>query len=188
MSTTDVVHLVGVLLSPLIALQVSRWLDRRRERRERKMKVFRTLMARRAMQLSIDHVEALNMIDVEFSKTLGPEKVVALAWKEYLDHLNRPATSEGWSPRKEDLYCELLYKMALCLGYDFDKVHIRNQSYSPIAYSNLEEEQRAIRQCVMAVLNGERSIPIHAGAAPVQSPANPPGTAAAVQSTPTGAL
>ena len=148
------------------------------------MKVFRTLMARRAMQLSIDHVEALNMIDVEFSKTSGPERVVAVAWKEYLDHLNKPAASEGWSPRKEDLYCELLYKMALCLGYDFDKVHIKNQSYSPIAYSNLEEEQRTIRQCVMAVLNGERSIPIHTGAAPVPSPGNPSRTPAAAQSIP----
>lgn len=69
---------VCALLSPLIALRVSRRLDARREVRERKMKIFRTLMATRARRLSMEHVEALNMIDVEFSERHGPEKAVAV--------------------------------------------------------------------------------------------------------------
>jgi hypothetical protein len=177
----DLIQLVGVFLSPLLALQVSRWLDHRRERKERKMKVFRTLMATRSRQLSMEHVEALNMIDVEFSKSSRPERSVAIAWKEYLDHLNRPPASDSWIPRGNDLYYELLYKMALCLGYDFDKVQIKNQSYSPIAHGNLEDEQRALRQGMMSVLRGERSIPIRVGESPPPSPLQLPDARAAIQ-------
>ena len=148
------------LLSPLIALRVSRRLDFRREVRERKMRIFRILMATRARQLSMEHVEALNMIDVEFSEPTGPERTVAVAWKEYLDHLNRPSTMEGWGPRSDDLYFDLLYKMGVCLGYDFDKVHLKNQRYVPQAHGQPEADQKATRELTLEILRGERPVPI----------------------------
>jgi hypothetical protein len=161
---------VCALLSPLIALRVSRRLDARREVRERKMKIFRTLMANRARQLSIEHVEALNMIDVEFSEPKGPEKVVAVAWKEYLDLLNKPATTEGWGPRTDDLYFDLLYKMGVCLGYDFDKVHLKNQRYFPQGHGQTETDQRVTRELMLEILRGARPVPIRLFDPPVPPP------------------
>lgn len=166
MDMTPWVQVFGTLLSPLIALRVSRWLDDRRSRRERQLRVFRTLMTTRARALSMEHVEALNMIDVEFFGRSRAEKDVAAAWKEYLDHLNRPPATEAWASKGTDLFTELLYRMAICLGYDFDKVHIKNQSYSPVAHGDLETDQRLVRKGVISLLNGETALPIRVGAAP----------------------
>jgi hypothetical protein len=57
---------VAVLLGPILAIQAEKFLHSRRERRQRKLEVFRTLMANRAAGLSPAHVEALNRIDIEF--------------------------------------------------------------------------------------------------------------------------
>jgi hypothetical protein len=51
--------------------------------------------------------------------------------------------------------------MAIVLNYDFDKTHIKNSSYSPVAYGNIEDEQVAIRKGLVEILYGTRVIPIH---------------------------
>ena len=67
MTISDWLMIIAVLLAPLIAVQVQKWLEHHRENRERKLRVFKTLMATRAATVSPDHVQALNMIDLEFS-------------------------------------------------------------------------------------------------------------------------
>jgi hypothetical protein len=163
MTIANVLTVVSMFLAPLFALQVSRALDRRRERRDRRLSVFRTLMATRARKVCQEHVEALNVIDVEFGERTSHERAVLDAWKLYLDHLNRPAgADEAWGEKREELFIDLLYKMAVSLGYDFDKVHIRNQSYLPRAHGELESDQMAIRKGVLSLLQGQSALAIHA--------------------------
>lgn len=50
--------------------------------------------------------------------------------------------------------------MAIVLDYDFDKTHIKNSSYSPMAHGELEEQQAAIRKGMIEVLEGKRPIPL----------------------------
>src|SRR5688572_26872426 len=75
---------VSVMISPLIAVQVTVWLQRNREKRERQLSVFKTLMRTRASGMAPEHVQALNMIDVEFYD--GPKRpgAVVRSWKAYL--------------------------------------------------------------------------------------------------------
>lgn len=175
MTTYNVLQLLGMLFAPLIALQVSRYLDRRRETRDRKMKVFRTLMATRARKLGQDHVEALNMIDIEFAGSSPRETQVTRAWKMYLDHLNRPSISgEAWLAKSEELFVDLLFQMAVCLGYDFDKVHIRSQSYAPRAHGDMENDQYTIRKAAIALLQGEAVLPVRMTQVPGPSHADIP--------------
>lgn len=87
MTIADWLMIAAVLLGPIIAVQLTRFLDNKKEVRERKLKVFQTLMATRAYALSWDHVEALNRIDLEFDKNNKKEKPVIEAWKAYLDLL-----------------------------------------------------------------------------------------------------
>lgn len=63
---TDLVMIVAVVVAPIFAVQVQKWLEIFREQRGRKLWVFKTLMATRAENLSSEHVKALNMIDLEF--------------------------------------------------------------------------------------------------------------------------
>ena len=87
MTLTEALLITATALSPLIAVQVTRYLDDRKEVRGRKLKVFKTLMATRAYSLSAAHVEALNTIDLEFSPKRRAEKATLDVWQQYLDHL-----------------------------------------------------------------------------------------------------
>lgn len=83
----DWLIIVATLLGPLFAVQVSQYLDRRRQTREERLGIFKTLMATRAARLDPRHVEALNQIDVVFHDDSRNDKAVRNAWKQYLDHL-----------------------------------------------------------------------------------------------------
>ncbi|MGZ8373522.1 MAG: DUF6680 family protein [Nitrospira sp.] len=145
-------------------MQAESFLQRRRERRQRKLEVFRTLMANRAAGLSPAHVEALNRIDIEFHD----ERRITDAWKAYLDHLNdRSLNPESWGTRTQDLLVELLYAMGQSLGYEFDRVHIKRAAYYPQGYGDLEQDQLVIRKGLAAVLRGERALPMEVTALPV---------------------
>lgn len=118
-------------------------------------------MATRSYAVSWDHVGALNRIDLEFDKDDKKEKAVIEAWKAYLDLLRDGSiSSEQWNIKRIDLFVELLHKMAQVLDYDFDKTHIKNSSYSPVAHENIEEEQKKLRAGLIEVLAGNRSIPM----------------------------
>ena len=123
-------------------------------------------MATRATPLSLIHVEALNMIDIEFYKD---EKVVD-AWKLLLDNfVNYPkdTTVEDFesklsscNEKSNDLLTDLLHEMSKILGYDFDKVLIKRGCYIPKRYGDIELEQNDIRRGLVNLLWGRSSLPI----------------------------
>ena len=164
----DWLMIAAVLLAPIVAVQVSQLLERRREGRQRRLAVFRTLMTTRRSRLAPDHIQALNMIDVEFSGTDKKSRAVVDAWKAYLDHLNDSSMSmEVWTARGDDLFVDLVYNVATAVGYDFDKTHLRRASYYPRGYGEAEWDQQIIRRGFREVLEGKRWIPI--GLAPTES-------------------
>ena len=63
----DWLVVIATLLSPVIAVQVTEYLNRRRQSRDEQLRIFRTLMATRASTLEVSHVQALNSIDVIFN-------------------------------------------------------------------------------------------------------------------------
>lgn len=158
----DWLMLLAVLLSPLIAVQVTRYLDDKKEVRERQLWIFKTLMASRASSMSQHHVDALNRIDLEFKAHSKKDKDVIEAWKAYLDLLsNNQMAADQWNLRRVDLLVDLLHKMAQVLNYSFDKTTIKNSSYYPRAYGKLEEEQGAIRRGVKELLDGQRPLQMY---------------------------
>ena len=175
MSLTDILMIVATALSPLIAVQVTRYLDDRNEERGRKLQVFKTLMATRAYNLSPAHVEALNRIDLEFSSAKRGEKEVLDVWQQYLDHLgSKTLEGQAWNSRRIDLLVDLLHAMGKSLGYDFNKTQIKNATYSPTAHGRVENEQERVRQLAIEVLEGKQPLSMYVvnlADAPQQSPA-----------------
>lgn len=151
-------YMLTIVLAPLIAVQVTEFVNRRRQALERRMWIFRTLMSTRQNRLSIEHVQALNSIDIEF-KGRRSQSVVS-AWKAYENHLNTAASPDVWLARGNDLFFDLLYEMARSLGYSMDKTDIRSTGYSPMAYGKLNLDQQQLRQYLLEVLEGKRAIPI----------------------------
>ena len=157
----EVVTLIAVFFGPIIAVQLSQYLERKRQKKTGKEWVFKTLMRTRASVVHPSHVEALNMIDVEFYGTNKKDRKVVGAWKLYLDNLSDQNTQQDIKyAKRKDLFLELLYTMAIALGYDFDKEHIKNTSYIPQSFVDIENEQHILRKGILSVLNGDSSVPI----------------------------
>ncbi len=173
MAISDWLTVAAILLAPLVAIQVSVGLEKRKEKRQ--LSIFQTLTATRASGLAPAHVQALNMIDVEFYGTDKGTRAVVDAWKVYLDFLNTPAEpSKAWGAKREELLVDLLQKMASHLGFHFDKTDIKHTSYFPQGYSAAEWEQQQIRQLVLALLKGERALPVSQAQPSVATALPPP--------------
>ena len=171
---SDWLMMLAVIAGPILAVQIQKFIDRRNESRDKKLKVFRDLMTTRASTLAFQHVSALNMVGLEFNGKKY-NKVVS-AWKTYIDHLNSfPNEDENlqkiWSEKKNDQLSDLLYEMGESLGFDFDKVHIKKAGYFPQAYADQENEQNFIRGQLVDVFLGKKSIPMSVVQFPVDNEA-----------------
>ncbi len=134
--TISDIYLIGAtLVAPFFAVYIQRLLDEWKEKRNRKFWIFSTLMATRAARVSDRHIEALNMIDVEYyTKWYNFDKQKAKdvrdAWKTYFDCLKNSSMQNsdfnGWITKGDELFVDLLYKIALSNGYSFDKVDLKN--------------------------------------------------------------
>ncbi len=158
MTISDWCIVLATFLGPIFAVQVTRWLDDRKEKRDRKFQIFNTLMATRAYNLYLEHIGALNRIDVEF--TAKEDKKVIDAWRAYHDHLGSNVRSaETWGEKRLALFSDLLWEMSVNLGYNFDKTYIKNMSYSPTKHGEIESENDQIRKTLLNVLRQD-SLPI----------------------------
>ena len=108
-----VMNIVAVILSPIIALLVSQYLQNRSEKRKDRMQVFMSLMKTRAFGWNIESVNALNVIDVVFSDN----KAVRDAWKTHYAALCVSEPKENELKRIQDTKYKLLEVMAKSLGY-----------------------------------------------------------------------
>ncbi len=162
MTISDWIMILAVFSGPIVAVQLTKYLDIEKEKRQRKLDIFKTLMATRAYTMSWDHVMTLNRIDLEFEKSNPKEKQVIETWKQYHDHLgDNTTTGVQWGTKRVELLVELLHKMAIVLNYDFDKTHIKNSSYSPMGHGNIETQQENIRAGLIDILEGKRVLPMH---------------------------
>lgn len=170
MELKDWLTVFTTLLSPLIALQISELLAGRKQTREEQLRVFKMLMSTRAAILDPRHVECLNLIDVVFHSNARKEVEIRRLWKQYLDHLSdKGYPKDSWGSKRVELLVELLHAMAVSLGFDFDKTHIKNQCYYPDGYGDLENDQGTIRRSLAEILSGRRPLPMWVANLPQQS-------------------
>lgn len=166
MTVSDWLVIVAMIIAPILAVQVQKFIENRKKIKERKMQIFRSLMATRATPLSPLHVEALNMIDIAFYK----DKNIVEAWKLLLDnfaHYPKDPKDSSYqtklaasADKSNELLTGLLYEMAKSLNYDFDKVHLKRGAYIPKGQAELELEQTVIRRGLVELLLGKKSIPV----------------------------
>jgi hypothetical protein len=133
----DVIMILAVVLAPFVALWAQWHLQLRKEAQSRRLWVFKTLMATRASSMDVNHVQALNMIDVEFESSSKMDTEVRHAWKTYLDHLytdqgTTPEATGVWNAKSSDFLAELLTKMRNALGYKFDFTYVKGRAYIPM--------------------------------------------------------
>ncbi|HVV17390.1 MAG TPA: DUF6680 family protein [Polyangia bacterium] len=171
MDLKAVAEILAVLIGPIAAVQAQRIVDEKKQKRERRLALFRTLMATRASRhRDSRYVEALNVIEVEFYD----EEPVLESWRLLLQFLNaQVAVTDAWIGKYDDLVMGLLQEMATSLGYKrFPRDRLRD-AYSPKIIQETETELLEIRGGIRALLAGKVSIPIHVNA-PVPQQASSP--------------
>lgn len=164
----------GALVGPVLAVQAQKVVEALSEGKQLRERVFHTLMGTRQTRLSSEHVGALNSIDLAFYEVgVGPFKrqpsrfkAVRSAWADYRAGLTRrpgearddPQEDAAFQARAEELFVNLMEKMAAALGYRFDRNELQTSSYSPEAHGYLEQQQAALRVGLLSVLAGQRAI------------------------------
>ncbi|MFP7408381.1 DUF6680 family protein [Aeromonas veronii] len=181
MPLKDIIMTVAVILGPILAVQAQKYIERIQDKRNRRMNLFKTLMSTRAERLNRDHVQALNMIDIEFYGRLLPliktryqtktEQAVTHAWKIYNNHLNHKDDYESldqWIKKGDELFTNMLYAITQSLNYDYDKVQLQRDCYRPIAHGNIENTQLAILDGLDQLVNKGRPLPMYIVNLPTQ--------------------
>jgi len=111
-----IVNILAVVISPIVAVYIGRWLQERSEKRKEKWIILKTLMSSRDVW-NQESVYALNIIDIVFS---DDEKVVK-CWREYYDKVCIDSLTDNDNRKINNAKFKLLEAMAASLGYG-DKI------------------------------------------------------------------
>jgi len=166
---SDILVVLAVLAAPFAAVFTQRKIDLIREKRNRKLWIFRTLMATRGNKISLEHVQALNSIELFFDNP-KTDKAIVEKWNEYLDHLVRQdirpddkdysTKLSAWAEKADDLLADLLHIMSKALKYKFDKVKIKRGIYIPRGHGEEQSDQFAIRKGFAEIFRNQSGFPV----------------------------
>jgi hypothetical protein len=140
----DILTICAIGFSPLVAVGLQKWFERIGSTHGQRLWIFKTLMTTRTAPLDLNHVQALNMIVLEFrGKRYGR---LRRQWEIYLKHLSTPAPADdAWNKKRNELLANLLVEMGKQLGFKFDTTHVTDEAYRPQYHGNVQIELDQIR-------------------------------------------
>jgi hypothetical protein len=146
----------ATLLGPILAVIVTRWIDNKRAEKNRQLEIFRALMQTRRAPLLPDHVNALNLVEIEFHSVPS----VLIAYNDLMKFVNTPAPpDEQWPVHHRSYLTKLLSAMAKYLGYKIEQLAVLEGGYYPTGWGTSDEQQLALRLGFIELLSGKRSLP-----------------------------
>jgi len=177
MTLTEILTVGAIVVGPAFGAWLTRWLDDRRETNKRKFDIFRTLMRTRKMPIHIEHVSALNLVEVEFNENTN----VIAAWKSYLTSLGESLPplddkekNDAVAKKRDSLLTKLLSEIAKCLNVKIEQLSILEGNYIPQGWVDEDWEQRLVRRSLIDVLTARRAILIRPDVASAHNPYPPP--------------
>lgn len=170
----DIATISAIILGPILAVAVDRVQQRWTDKARRRLEIFRDLMRTRKARLDPVHVNALNLVDLEF---YGRKDVMS-AYRSYIGHLSLPVPAsdgqEQFFEHREDLLVALLYEIGRELGYSYDKRDLERLAYGPVGWNNDQNMQRQNMALVNDLLAGKRALPVTPMNSPAQNLFPPP--------------
>jgi hypothetical protein len=175
----EVITLLAILVGPVLAIMAGRVLEGRRDKRTRRMDIFRTLMRTRRTPIFTEHVGALNLVEIEFADDPAAVSSLRALFKHFgTVHPRREDektddSMNGDELRKRDdrffsrlgaerqaLLAKLLHAIAKNLGFKIEQLEIFEGGYSPQGWEDVEREQQLIRRFMIELAFGRRSLPV----------------------------
>ena len=148
-------NIIAILLSPLIAILITTWLQDRKEKKKQKYVIFGSLMSTRHQIVSDEIVRSLNMIDVVFYN----RKKVRDLWHEYYEMLNNEGLNNpmGWKQR-DAKRLDLIHEIANDVGLGKTITHLDvDRVYMPVGISEANMTARQIGSELLRVLKATQS-------------------------------
>lgn len=129
----NIVNLIAIIVIPILAVIIGQKLQEEAQKRNDKIKIFKTLMTSRIYGWTTDSVEALNLLEIVFAD----DKAVCEQWKVYYDKLcvENPNDTELSKIKKEN--DKLLEIMAKSLGYKNITLATIQNPYMPKGMTDL---------------------------------------------------
>ena len=172
--------IAAVFAGPIAAVIMTRLIDWKRARDQRRLDVFRTLMRTRRTPTYPEHVGALNLVEIEFygvPSVIDPFKALLKHFgTEHTRHPNeqtdgvedadeRRIRDERFDTRivneRSRLLAVLLHAMARKLKFNkIQQMEIFEGGYTPQAWANIELEQSVIRRYLVDLYLGNRVVPV----------------------------
>lgn len=159
MTNETLAVVIATLIGPLAAVIFTVWFDHRREsqrqiakqekdKNERQLWIFRSLVKDRFFGISNDFVAAINLVEIEF---YGEEKVIN-SWNKLRDAHHTTNGQEQIRRRTN----ELLIEIAKVLG--FTNLNFTDPGYSPQIYG-VDYERTVLRdQLLINLLKNEKIV------------------------------
>lgn len=153
--------IIAVLVGPVLAVLITRWVDNRRAKHDRQWDIFRTLMQHRRTSMNFEFVGALNLVEVEFANSAD----VVVAWKDLLGKFELMANASpeqlgNLGVERSQAQARLLNAIARKLGLEIEQLDIFFGGYSPKGWFDLESEQTIIRRWLGEIAMGRQAFPV----------------------------
>ena len=191
MTIFNLLTLIAILVGPIAAVIVTRHIDAKRDNRNRKMEIFRTLMRTRRQPTSIQHVEALNLVEIEFSDCEQIKQAFTVLFEHFATQHPRLPTEEvndamelnevirrnsAFDTRihndRQAQLARLLHAIAKELKFSIEQLEIFEGGYRPQGWADLELDERVIRKYVTDLYLGRRTVPVTVFDATTAQPGN----------------
>lgn len=159
-------------LGPILAVLITFWRDGRNSLHMSRLYVFRTLMATRRVGISPEHVNALNLVEVDFYKCANVQK----QWQLYKEHLfSTGLADEAWHEKQERLLANMLFEMATALRFKIPAMEIFKGGYAPKGWEHRNNRQSEAMEFIYELSKGTKIVPIWIrGVTPPPPPSEPP--------------
>jgi hypothetical protein len=145
-------------LGPILAVALTLWREAVKAKYSRRLHVFRTLMATRRMAISNEHVNAINLVEVDFYKC----RSVKAAWSEYKNHLHDNSQKEDqiWRETKERLLPKLLFEIAAVVGFKIPAIDIFKGGYAPKGWEHRDMRATGALEYIYELIQGTKAVPV----------------------------
>ena len=171
---------LGPVLAVVLTLGFTYWLETKTKKERsreviynRRLHVFRVLMSTRRVGISLDHVNAINLIEVDFYGCTAVE----VEWKTYKNHLNDNSKpeDEAWQRTKERLLSKLLFEIAKVPKFDIPAIEIFEGGYAPGGWAHRDMRYTGALEYLHELREGSNQLPLWIrGVTPPAAPATEP--------------
>lgn len=137
--------LLSGALGALVVWIIQALTERRRRRYERRLYIFRTLLANSVNIVSLDFVSAFNMILIEY----GSKTKVRYWHNEFINHVNLPAAKtkaelDARNKAFNGILVKLIEELAKSIHIKIEQLDISNKIYWPKGFNDIAEKQRKL--------------------------------------------